>query len=316
MPPPRDPRKREAISRIAKRLLPQVRACRPDDPPVKGKLFHYTSAGGLIGIISTASLWATACEYLNDPEEWKYGVNLTRTVLSELGSEFKGAVLEAIKGLIEDLSSGVLDPESDWYVACFCEEGDLLGQWRGYAEEGGGYCIELDSAVVRAWASSHEARLIQVEYRPKKQMELLATRLRCALRVLQADLRTNSEPVNLWQIAAEAQLRTIVLPLIGQFKHPSFKSEGERRLGYLVGTSGIENEFSQVKFRTGRRFVIPYLPMRVTAGTASNRSLPVVSVRCGPTTHPSLGKAGVEALLRHYGYGRVPVKASRIPYRD
>src|SRR5213596_1788937 len=31
-----------------------------------------------------------------------------------------------------------------YYITSFCESGDQLGQWRGYANRGGGYAIGLE----------------------------------------------------------------------------------------------------------------------------------------------------------------------------
>ncbi len=301
-----------AYSKIAERLKLKLNPCRPEDPPIKGKLFHYTTADGLIGIVRTGRLWATACEYLNDPEEWKYGVELTTAVLSRLSKEYGGPMLEAIKELSKTLDSGGLDSNNDWYITCFCNEGDLLEQWRSYAEGGGGYCIEFDTPVVQSWAEAHVSRLIEVIYQRRKQREQLTSRLRCALSGLAADLKTNTGSMRLWRTAAETQLRTIVLPLIGQFKHPSFESEGERRLGYLLGSGGIKADFSDLSARPGRGFVVPYLPLEINRGDGR---LPLLSVRCGPTTHPSLGKAGVTALLQQHGYWSVSVNSSSVPYR-
>ena len=30
------------------------------------------------------------------------------------------------------------------FVSCFCQSGNLLSQWRAYADKGGGYCIGFD----------------------------------------------------------------------------------------------------------------------------------------------------------------------------
>jgi len=34
------------------------------------------------------------------------------------------------------------------FVACFCEQGDLLGQWRGYSGENHGYSLGMNSFAI------------------------------------------------------------------------------------------------------------------------------------------------------------------------
>jgi hypothetical protein len=142
---------------------------------------------------------------------------------------------------------------------------------------------------------------------------------------LQEDRSTHDDPEETWQLAAEAQLRVVLLPLILLFKHPSFSAEGESRLAYLLGSVGIANDDRQLKHREGRGFVIPYLPLpfadesaeHIELGyTPEEAALPILSVRCGPTTHASLGKAGVETLMERYRYDDVRVEVSEVPYRD
>jgi hypothetical protein len=40
---------------------------------------------------------------------------------------------------------------ADLYLTCFCEEGDLLSQWRGYGGNDGRYCIQFDAS--RLWGT-------------------------------------------------------------------------------------------------------------------------------------------------------------------
>jgi hypothetical protein len=313
----------EIDGRIAVRLRDKVEPCRPVPRTIDGSLFHYTTGAGLIGIVSTATLWATACEYLNDPKEWWYGASLAEDALRRLSHDFGGPISGAIEILIASLES--VGPGGRMYVTCFCDEGDLLSQWRGYADRGGGYCLELDGQAVQRWADRHEASLIKVEYDPAAQADLLEEHLRSALQVLQEDLAGNSDPENIWQEAANNQLRTVVMPLVTQFKHESFRAEGERRLAYFLGSGGITDDHVQVGHRLGRGFVVPYLPFPFADESAEHRNLglaaneaalPISSVRCGPTTHPSLGRSGVTSLLERYRYRSVPVEASAVPYRD
>jgi hypothetical protein len=39
-------------------------------------LYHYTTAAGLEGIIRTKSFWASDYRFLNDPREFRYGLDI------------------------------------------------------------------------------------------------------------------------------------------------------------------------------------------------------------------------------------------------
>ena len=61
----------------------------------------------------------------------------------------------------------------DVYIACFCEEGDLLSQWRGYAASGGGYALGLGGPLIARDEASSKVILRKVIYDPKKQRKVL-----------------------------------------------------------------------------------------------------------------------------------------------
>lgn len=63
----------------------------PEKEP--SELFHYTTADGLLGILTKQNLWATDVLYLNDASEFRYADEL---------------IVEAIKKLDVD-STGILD---------------------------------------------------------------------------------------------------------------------------------------------------------------------------------------------------------------
>ncbi|GAB6053840.1 hypothetical protein JCM17960_26600 [Magnetospira thiophila] len=105
-------------------------------------LYHYTSAVGLTGIIQSGQLWATHIKFLNDYSEFVYGVDICRNVyekyLQKTDNEDIRCALESVMRYIEGIHL------LEGYVCCFCEEADLLSQWRGYGNKGAGYSIEFD----------------------------------------------------------------------------------------------------------------------------------------------------------------------------
>ncbi len=58
------------------------------DLPQDG-LYHYTNAGGLYGILTDEKLWATHAAYLNDSQEFLFGMGLIQEELKNFERELK-----------------------------------------------------------------------------------------------------------------------------------------------------------------------------------------------------------------------------------
>jgi hypothetical protein len=115
----------------------------PDRTKAKpSRLFHYTSQAGLLGIVTSNVLWATNALYLNDSSELDYGLSVARKRLRSMagGTDLVREFLRRAD-LLLDLP-GLL-PGRNFYACCFCEDPDLLSQWRAYADRGGGYAIDF-----------------------------------------------------------------------------------------------------------------------------------------------------------------------------
>ena len=125
-----------------RRRLKAVAAKLRDSPPIP--LYHYTSAAGLKGIIESGQLWASNARYLNDSAEVLLGIRHVRSILK---SHRRKQTTTNRKVLLDHLWHWMprLESVSDRaYAVCFCKTDDLLGQWRGYANMGGGYSIGFD----------------------------------------------------------------------------------------------------------------------------------------------------------------------------
>lgn len=104
-------------------------------------LFHYTTAGGLKGIIESSSLFASSAYFLNDSSELKYGRELAAKVLQEWSSaRQKRATNEqnvnagqSVLRILADYFNGSnvdTSKNAPVFVTCFCEADNLLSQWR------------------------------------------------------------------------------------------------------------------------------------------------------------------------------------------
>lgn len=143
-------------------------------------LFHYTDAGGLRGIVTSQPMWASNAFFLNDATELTYAARLLHEVIADLEG---GNVSPSARIFLERGTSTLLDPSSglsDVYVSCFCEEKDLLSQWRGYERDGGAYSIGMHAGMLSA-QPPQPILLRRVVYDPALQKSLIEAAVRPAL---------------------------------------------------------------------------------------------------------------------------------------
>lgn len=113
------------------------------------RVYHYTTARGLKGILKNRTMWATHALYLNDPEERKHGIQLINDVLDlqddmEHGNERSGLLRKRIisecrETLAEDPRTSALSNAG--FFLSFSKKRDDLSQFRTYSNGGAGYCV-------------------------------------------------------------------------------------------------------------------------------------------------------------------------------
>src|SRR5260370_29584283 len=160
-------------------------------------IFHYTNAEGLKGILSSKTLFATDCRFLNDTGEVGVIRNLVLPVLETEIAEMIPKLVERqfvrwfyefhgergnrcqAGGFFEPLIK-LMNNVSPLFVLSFCRHDErskefdpgLLSQWRGYGDEGG-YAIEFDDAGVDNLSKTKQTIIShnysQPEYQPYTQ---------------------------------------------------------------------------------------------------------------------------------------------------
>lgn len=93
-----------------------------------GLLYHYTKLDTLWKILESDSLFARNIRFSNDFNEYLTGRNTIEKFVSGLQDTDEPKKKEILKKLRENPMM--------YFMVCFCEDGDLLSQWRGYAQNG------------------------------------------------------------------------------------------------------------------------------------------------------------------------------------
>lgn len=269
------------------------------DPP--DGLWHYTDAGGLRGILENDELWASETRFLNDATEISYGL--------EVASEATNAAVKS--GRWSDSTCNVLwramaknganlpaywRAKSQIYVACFCEDGDLLSQWRAYAgrDAAGGYAIEFrHSAPLTGWIehqSRPTLRLQKVIYDPDVQMTEFTKLIDLLAPIYDA------EHEELQMKALMDGFTAGLLEFATFCKHPSFAAEREWRVVY--DAAGDAEPF-EVKYRSPQGTLVPYVSLKLPAAVGTKAGhLPVSQIRTGPGLEPGLKELGLWRYVR------------------
>ena len=198
------------------------------------RLYHYTSVNGLRGIIDSGNIWATHLGFLNDLPKG-------RAALSD----------DNWRQQLEET-----DKRSPLFIASFCrhlethqQKNGLLSQWRGYAGEGGGYCVVFDEDALD--------NLVEAE-----------RRISPGLTILKKDIRYAGE-------GAEEPPASHMdfLDLAAFVKSEVFREENETRITLAVPPHGPR----PIRFREAAEMLIPYVEI-----FSGRRQLPIAEIIVGP----------------------------------
>lgn len=287
-----------------------------DDREPTDVVYHYTTAAGLVGILENRVLHATDMRFLNDSHEFIGGLDQVSEILNERVStrlsQFRQLRRQALYGYtlneITETSSEKMRQAREHYlygVTCFCENDDLLSQWRGYGV--GGYAIGFDSNRLKLALDREAIRLLHVVYGlTDENRSTIAAKFDVWLDNLDGLERLPQEQAE----KAMLNFQILFLGYAAQIKDPSFQEENEWRIADLE-VSGAPDCF----YRAADRGVIPYVKIQI-ARNQPHGLLPIVSVRVGPGADYEDRMWAVRSLLAHHNYGKeVHVKRSSIPYR-
>ena len=291
----------------AGRAWDQAWADRRKTPPAK--LFHYTDASGLLGIVTRNELWASNAAFLNDATELLYIQGVLEDVLAELETEYDDAVVGGFLALMSGVFDRLYSQGMEVFVACFCEGRDLLSQWRGYPSSDGGYAIGFRDASLTA-----AGFLLPVIYDEKTQREVLRSLLTAQCDLLpkiageppgyQDKCLALSVQIGMWSLADCAFA----------FKHPKFAEEAEWRLVRVTMGDREPPVGIAPMFRVRGRGLLPYTTFALTTTDANK---PISEIVVGPSRHPDLAEGAARRLLGSSGYGMADgiVTRSEIPLR-
>jgi len=269
-----------------------------------GRLYHYTCATGLIGIVQSGKLWATDYRHLNDRKEYQIGAMLLRDELrSSRLSEEQCTAFESL----------VLHTQRGCFVLSFSERGDQLSQWRAYCPSGNGYALGFGQQnSLFSSAKRHHFNLIRCEYDHREQQKL-------SRYLVEAFMEgTVSRKSSLGRASTvESRVKTffdrykwnLALALVmSALKHSGFEEEKEWRLV----SQYPEDALYGVSFRSGRFGVTPYFELPMATGDGPHH---IDEIIIGPTSNRTVSRAALDLLLSKSNTAVGHIKVSHTPLR-
>ena len=279
---------------------------------------------------------------MNDASELKYSAKLIDGVIASIAREVSDETIRALIPQRPGFANG-FEHGARPFVACFCEENDLLSQWRGYGRGDAPAALGLDlSALSRFGLLPPRTYLRKVVYDEAVQKKQVADVVRTWLETAQELLSSEgTTPKEIFPYPAIWALQEALSEHHLCFKDPAFEEESEWRLIKLVDVReevgllddrrwdvmmatmrermrelGVEMpdeplerlrrdaEGIEIRFRESSMGLVPYVELPlIDQAGVFMGRLPLWEVVQGPTREPDLALESLTMYLESRGYG-------------
>lgn len=261
-------------------------------------LYHYTTADGLMSILSQNLLRASNAYFLNDSSEVHHALEVISKALAGMnGIADLGDPVKFVSKLQESV---------DLYITCFCEKGNLLSQWRGYGDQGGGFSIGFDLRSVPN-TSLLLRKVVYSNTEKQQRIEAIIGRYQEWMKQYSSHYHSNEH----LRAKFKSYLGLNLFECALSFKDDSFSEEQEWRLIKIVKLDQ-RSDLDAIQFRTNKNRMIPYI--NLTLGDHPSR-LPVKQVYLGPNGDSNLAKKSLELFKLKNDLGYLEILPSCIPFR-
>jgi hypothetical protein len=280
-------------------------------------LFHYTDAGGLIGMVQYKKLWLTSIHYQNDSQEYYHAFSLVQEVLEK-----------HYPGLLQAWSLLSMNNTSTVFTFSLSTKKDSLSQWRGYCPDGG-FAISFNRDQFNQFIKREEISVAKCIYDKDDQEKFIIEHVigftpeyYAEKKALEEAPHYQYDPKIMYFNKKLLDKISSIAPLL---KHKGFSDEEEWRLIKVIQTSSeskslgdsVERYWPEntIKVRARKNKLIPYIELSMKHG--DDNPVAISQVVVSPTSHKELASDACRALL--YMEGRVnnydvKIENSKIPY--
>jgi hypothetical protein len=258
-------------------------------------LWHYTTAKGLDGMISNNSIWASDVRYMNDASELSYAASL---IGEEIANATRSIGDSRLQPGLENIQKFNIFEYAGFspFCACFCEKGDLLSQWRGYAAGQIGYSLGLELGDSFILDLPRNTILRKVVYNEDEQRSWTRRITESWLNGM-STLLDSEDGITITDLFPYPAIWTLQEALVEQylcFKHPGFSEEQEWRLIKLID---IRAELDLVVRRQSEA------RLEQLGGTLAQQGIKIPPL---PPSRPQTSAGGIEIEFRQSSLGFIP----------
>lgn len=272
------------------------------DPPI---VYHYTSAAGLLGILTNKKLWFTRWDSLNDTSENLIVHDCIEEALNKYTQEpqFFEYVKEINNIQRASKQEGFID--RNLYLASFSANADSLSMWNCYSKDtrGDGYCIGFDNPKL---FRDYPVIISKVIYDKCEQMKVIYKVLERLHQIYDCFIKNKDTSPDTYKVVAES-FEFVFEEISIFFKHSAFKGEEEVRASIRKRDEVETLKSIAPQIRENGAMLIPYLEMPFDKES-------VQSVTVSPTLANKPVYPGLLALKMKLGMG-FDILQSEIPYR-
>lgn len=292
-------------------------------------IYHYTTVSGFRGIMTSGCLWAGNLRFLNDAAEYENGKRicisalekfLTEETLTPKSREYMQMILRHIKE--NETNEGTSWSIDNIFITSFCEEGNLLSQWRGY---GGkiGISIGFDysrmrGALIIPEGKFRDARTHNIKlYKEPDENNSGIRKIPSEVKWLQVEYDDETKAAYYEQMfrniveayecydghLEETRRSYLAADLLRQMfpamKHKGFSEEKEcRMVAHYMTDDPVD-----VSYREMDDLLIPYINFRILDyhGEPFSTVLPIRDIMIGPGKEQDKVYESVVYFLEHQG---------------
>ena len=273
-------------------------------------IYHYTDLDGASGIIQSKSLWLTKLSYLNDKTELKLAIDLFRAAAANYPVEHKD--VEKKEFLAKAAHQLQAFENTNICVASFCENGDLLSQWRSYGNDGNGIALQFNAVSLKKLSNSGVFNVWRCIYLPSEQKQIIDGLIHILLKTYDV-ISINKDNNQNWETTKNdiiGYFNTTFLRVAPVIKNRHFYEEQEWRIITIPIPNTDNNWFSRVSNSKVAQYYSLHFDL-IDEGAYEFINGAIV----GPTPEPGLLSDALMVLLSSNGYKYNQVSPSQIPYR-
>jgi hypothetical protein len=267
-------------------------------PP--GHLFHYTDLEGVKGIFTSRMLWMSKFTATNDISEIKLAIEHFQTFAARKARTLDGGEGAFLRKAAEQLEGF---RRTNICLASFCEQHDLLSQWRSYGNDGRGVALGFNCARLLEVAQRNGLRLLRCVYEPAEHERISASLTDMLLEARRASPAGDGGDLI-------AQFNDVFLRVAPVIKDHRF---GEEREWRLVSSPVAFDHPAIIAVLKGNQASVK-LTVKLT-GDSEGMSNMIPRITIGPTLDPHNVSDAIDVLSQRNGFHIPDIGISEIPYR-